>query len=469
MRHKIKTLACIALVIASSIQLIGCGGGGDTVQTTVPGSNSSAGALDLSKGAPLGTIYFATDYARTATENGVRIEAVRADGTGRTVVVNAATGVYSFSVNGLSPDGVWLSYGSFGTGTGAIANYISKADGTAARRVATGEDAIRLRYTPDSQKILYSTGDFGTSDGSLIVDNAGGGSSRTVAATISTFDNPGNISWDISPDGGKIAHMSKSGLFVEKIDGSGKVDLGAGANFKPGPYSFGGVFFSPDSSKIAIHLYHKTDDSKTGMYVLNADGSTNLAAANPIISGAIFKAQKTRGSASAKVEAWTPSGSILYSIINTSTVSDVPDSYEWLAINPDGSGSRSIAKWAPSGYVNVSDFGRAVLSPDQTQMVYSSVGQLYRVLISGGAPLKLTNSAGSNIMPYFNTDGSKIVFTSSRDDRGQNLASPGFIGGAADTAYVINSDGTNELRLIDGYSVDYPETFRKAQLSGGKK
>ena len=82
---------------------------------------------------------------------------------------------------------------------------------------------------------------------------------------------------------------------------------------------------------------------------------------------------------------------------------------------------------------------------------------------------QVTDIGGTSVFPEVSPDGSKIVFTSSRDDRGQNLASPGFIGGAAGTAYVINSDGTNELRLIDGYSVDYPETFRKAQLSGGKK
>ena len=195
-----------------------------------------------------------TDYARTATENGVRIEAVRADGTGRTVVVNAASGVYSFSVKGLSPDGVWLSYRSFGTGTGATADYISKADGTATRSDSSS-DSIRLRFTPNSRKFLYSTGDTGTTNGSLTVDSVGGGASRTIATTLSTFDNPGNISWDISPDGDKIVHMSKAGLFVENIDGSGKIDLGAGANFKPSPLAFGDLFFSPDGSKFAVYLY----------------------------------------------------------------------------------------------------------------------------------------------------------------------------------------------------------------------
>ena len=347
-------------------------------------------------------------------------------------------------------------------------DYISKADGSAARSIATGGDLARLRFTPDSQKIIYSTGDLGATNGSLVVDSVGGGSSRTVATTISTFDNPGNISWDISPDGGKIVHMSKAGLFVENIDGSGKVDLGAGANFKPSPLAFGDLFFSPDGSKFAVYLYHKSDDSKTGIYVLNADGSTNISIAKPIIGGAAFKSTQTSGAPVAKLEGWTPAGTILYSC-KTSDFTSVPLSYEWFALNPDGSGSRSISKWAPSGYVNISDFGQGVLSPDKTQLAYSSVGQLYRVLISGGAPLKLTSSVGSNIFPHFNSDGSKIVFTSSRDDRGQNLASPGFIGGATGTAYAINSDGTNELRLIDGYSVDYPETFRKIQLSGGKK
>jgi hypothetical protein len=76
-----------------------------------------------------------------------------------------------------------------------------------------------------------------------------------------------------------------------------------------------------------------------------------------------------------------------------------------------------------------------------------------------GTPTPLTNSAGSNAAPAWSPDGTKIAFTSTRDDGNLEI-------------YVMDADGGNQTRLTNDIEWDYdpiwaPDGSRIAFSHGG--
>lgn len=448
------------LLFALSALLCGCGGGfpsastGGPTPTPAPGGptpppGSSGGRLDLSNGAPPGAIYFRTNYGNSASGVGYQLYAVRSDGSGRVLVASAASSGLYFRA--LSPDGKNLVYGvSYGDGKGV---FLAKADGGGARTLAPEGFLADLTFTPDGQKLVYSLSSTSGNSQDALVENLDGGGKRTVAT--GTYDRKTRPGIALSPDGTKLAATGDAGLIVESLDGGGRVTLvGADA------FGFvGAPVFSPDGAMVAANLVHRTDASKSGIYVLGASG--------PISQGnAAILLPDTAG---ASLEGWTAAGILYYNSTSRLGSGSQKGSFSWFAADPGGGGTRAIAAWEPlQSYDLITTLGYGELSPDKTQLAYAaSDGQLYRVSVAGGAPQKLTDTTkSSNWNPTFNADGTKIAFVSSRDARGSVDGFDG--GGPSGTAYVMNADGSGQTRLIDGYSTDYPATFRNVKLGGAR-
>lgn len=474
-----KRISALVLLIALLYALTGCGGGfpdsgggigggngggggngSGTATGTGTGTGTGSGAVDLSNGAPIDTVYFTTNYGRTATDTGKdQLYAFRADGSGRTLIAESAsaTGSTGLFFRTLSPDGKYIVYGTSGVGAANQNSFLAKADGSNRRTLTEGGYTSNIAFTPDMQRIVYTSQVSSGSSRSAIVENIDGSGKRTIATGTYSANTLATVA--LSQNGQKLAAGGDSGLFVENLDGTGRVAL-AGTDFTVGEMAFSG-----DGNKVAVTLNHKTDSAKSGLYVLNADGSTNLAAATPLATalpqtgGSFFKNDIV-------AEGWTIDGKVIFSTSDNQDGDTRVDFYEWSVMNPDGSEKRSVARWSPLAFDNITNIGGGVLSPDKTRLAYST-GEIFIVNLAGGVPQQLTNSdPGSNFQPVFNIAGTKISFISSRDNRG-NI--PGGEGGSGrGTIYIMNSDGTGQTRLIDGFSTDRPEAFRKVGIGGAK-
>ena len=447
MKKQIFSLALLGLAGG----IFGCGGsfsgvspGSATPAPTPTGSPAPGGGrIDLASGAPAGTIYLVSNYPNS----GKALYAVRSDGSGRTLIASADSSSLYFRA--LSPDGKNLVYGvSYGTGKGS---YLAKADGSGARTLAA-DSVYDLTFTPDSQKIAYTHSDPFSADSrqEAIVENLDGSGKRVVASGTYTSKTLGQIA--LSPDGTRIAATGDAGLIVESFDGSGRVTL-AGADV----FGFlGAPVFSPDGTKVAVSLFHRTDNTKSGIYALPLDASVGPTAPLP-------------GAGAATLTGWTAAGILCYNSTSRLGSGSQKGSFTWLAIDPISGAARTIASWEPlQSYDLITTLGYGELSPDKTQLAWADKDlQIYRVSLAGGAPQKLTDTVkGANWNPTFNNDGTKITFTSSRDERGSVEGFAG--GGPAGTLYVMSADGSSPTRLIDGYSTDYPQQFRKVKTGGSR-
>jgi Tol biopolymer transport system component len=188
--------------------------------TATPRPNTG-GAIDLSNGAPIGTVYFSTNYGRTATDYKKQIYAMRSDGSGRVLIAEGATGTGStgLSFTALSPDGKYIVYQTTGVGFTNQSVNLAKADGSGKRTFVTGGYARSLTFTPDGQRMVYAqlstTGD----SQSVVVEGVDGTGKRTVST--GTFANKNLGAFGLSPSGAKIAASGDTGLFVENIGGAG--------------------------------------------------------------------------------------------------------------------------------------------------------------------------------------------------------------------------------------------------------
>src|SRR4029453_3333952 len=82
---------------------------------------------------------------------------------------------------------------------------------------------------------------------------------------------------------------------------------------------------------------------------------------------------------------------------------------------------------------------RPVLSPDGTQVAWASAGQIWLMASDGTNKQQLT-SEGTNDMPAFSPDGTKIAFES---DRGEGL-----------DIWVMNVDGTAQTNVTNFSGAD---------------
>ena len=262
-------------------------------------------------------------------------------------------------------------------------------------------------WSPDGRQLVFVSA-FGPS-GQVLLARADGRNIRPIArAALVT-----RVVW--SPDGLRIAYVSRGEIFVVRRDGSGRVRVGSGA----------GVAWSPDSTKLAF-------DSgwKGPIRVVGSDGG----GAHVVADGAYDRAP-----------AWSPDGQRL-----VFSRADAPGARASLyVVGVDGSGLRALGiqgadpSWSPDGsrlafWLNTRDgvalatttldgFGVVVTrslpaysgparwSPDGTKLAFTPCGEFGACRVDvAAADASFVTILGSGAEPVWSPDGTRVAFTARR-------------------------------------------------------
>jgi Tol biopolymer transport system component len=253
---------------------------------------SAAGARSISHGLQGGLrILYASDWTGT-------MEIFAADPSGRAPLgqltfARAEGACYSPAACGYarpqpSPDGRWLVYWSIGSLGSPSMLWLARADGTRARMVGEGLDAVDAVWRPDSRLLAYSAADgihlltvsgsdrivlrasagaLGWSpDGKTLAFMAGetlslyrGGRVSSLVSSAGTGGTLLAFAW--SPDGRMIAYSTREGVFVARVGGrrSNGRRVYRQAVASPGCWSDVGLpeselAFSPNGRRLAFDL-----------------------------------------------------------------------------------------------------------------------------------------------------------------------------------------------------------------------
>jgi hypothetical protein len=204
--------------------------------------------------------------------------------------------------------------------------YVMNRDGYDVSRLTRGEaDSLAGPWSPDGQRIVYTT--FGLTTSDIAVINADG--SGQVNLTNSPDIDEGFPAW--SPDGRRIAFTTRrdgnNEIYLMDADGSNSVRLTdePGDDFAPA--------WSPDGSRIAFVSDRDREAGIYDLYIMNADGSgvTRLTD-DPAIDYS---------------PAWSPDGTRIAFRSHHDGPADI------YVINVDGSGLHNLTEnpaddWAPS-------------------------------------------------------------------------------------------------------------------------
>ncbi|MCA1566649.1 MAG: DUF11 domain-containing protein [Acidobacteria bacterium] len=243
------------------VYLINADGTGDT---KIPGSEQD----HMPVWSPDGTRIAVTRVASQSNSNvsGFGVEIINPDGTGR---VRLNDNVEPTERVAWSPDGQKIAYTSWGE-YGADADImVMNLDGSNVVNLTNtpGYDYLPT-WSPDGQKIAFASKRDGDANTEIYVMNADGSGQHNIT---NYYNHDYYPAW--SPDGQKIAFVSinrgaysdRTGIFVMNADGSNVTFVNAGA-------PVGGVMpaWSPDGSKI---IYNSDRDGNCDLYTINPDGT----------------------------------------------------------------------------------------------------------------------------------------------------------------------------------------------------
>jgi len=149
---------------------------------------------------------------------------------------------------------------------------------------------------------------------------------------------------------------------------------------------------------------------------------------------------------------WSPDGTRI------AFVSNVDGSPDIFVMNRDGSAETNLTRDASSNR-------DPAWAPDGSRIAFVSNrggnDDIFVMNADGGGQTNLTRSPGTDSDYSWSPDGTKIAFESTRDDRSTTLPPSSAFGGsgqALDFAnaeiYVMDSDGSNQVRLTDNEATD---------------
>jgi len=333
--------------------LVTARGNGRTAVSATIGGQSGAAPVTVT-GAPQELIAF---------ESGNGIEAMRADGSLRTVLIpnlyNCYGYYYSYDCTYVepawSPDGTRLAYvyNSYDSGYcyyGCSDIYTAWPDGSEAKTVTGGIGSYNSgpAWSPDGTRIAFSSDRQGGAATIYVMNADGSNVSRVLTGRQPGFD----PKW--SPDGARIV-FSYGDILVVNADGSGVVNLtnDPGNDFDPA--------WSPNGSQIA---FASNRDGANDIWLMNADGTgrTNLTK-NLAFPGA-------PGYTDNSSPAWSPDG---LRIVFTSSLCTVDgcEVARFFIVNRDGTGLQALnvdgrnAAWHAAGSLSPS----SMLGPSRTARI----------------------------------------------------------------------------------------------------
>jgi len=251
--------------------------------------------------------------------------------------------------------------------------YVMNSVGYDLSRLTRGEaNSFAGPWSPDGQRIVYTSYDGGVTETYIAVINADG-SEKTIIDQINGSDE-GFPEW--SPDGAQIAFTSlrdgNNEIYLMNADGSNPIRLTdqPGDDFAPS--------WSPDGTQLVFVSDRDQSPGIYDLYIMNADGSgvTRL----------------TDDAAIDYSPDWSPDGK---TIIFRSHHNGPADIY---IINVDGSGLRKLTddladEWAPAW------------SPDGKYIAFQTNRdgnwEIYIMTADGSDPVNLTNDPADDQLPYW--------------------------------------------------------------------
>jgi Tol biopolymer transport system component len=303
---------------------------------------------------------------------------------------------------------------------------------------ATSVDANEACALAGGQVVFITTRD---GDGEVATVLADGSDYHSFSTASS---NNGKPTW--SPDGRAIAYLGDEvgyQLYILGTDGTDSQSVSAGQAQEPEWF--------PDNERI---LFETMRDGPGEIYVVNRDGSglTNLTMNAGNDAGAslrsdglriVFQSDRGEGievyamaadgsdqtrlttmSVNVRYPVWSPDGSNI--------AFRYGETQELWVMTAGGSGPQMIAPGPATGGVE--------WSPDGELLAYSDGQDIFTVTAFGAGLNNLTNGNGANNAPRWTSDGTRLIFRSTRDGNSE--------------VYSMSADGTNLINLTNDPNTD---------------
>ena len=352
-----------------------------------------------------------------------KYESCRRDPVDGTNVDQQGYSVRHTSITVRSPQSTASNRIAFSSASGEL--YVINSDGTAMTRVAANGV-----FSWDGTRVAVATFDFLRED--IEKDSSGNDVIRETAQyDISVMDADGSNSLRLtdsagndqypswSPGGTTIAFVSDrdhedrtNDVYTINADGSGLRRL---TDYKSRKFR---LRWSPDGKRVAFQSRRQGEDSD--VFVMGSDGSNLLRLTdNP---GDVWDA------------VWSPDGQRI------AFESDRDGNDEIYVMGADGSNPQRLT--VDSAY----DIDPA-WSPDGQRIAFTSNRggsfDVYTIRFDGSDLVRLTDDPGHDSDPSWSPDGRLIAFSSDRDH-----------GDGTGEIYIMNTDGTRQIRLTDGSGVE---------------
>lgn len=203
--------------------------------------------------------------------------------------------------------------------------------------------------------------------------------------------------------------------------------------------------YSPDGRRIAF-VRTSPDKRRSSLMTMRSDGTAVKQVAAGVGTG---------------IE-WSPDGAWITYVAFES------DGMELHVVRPDG---RVDTVVAAAEFIH----HRIAWAPDSSAVAFSARMEptsgdhdIYSVTPDGTALTRLTESPGSDDSPSFSPDGSRIVFSTTRDDAQSGEGAPGPY---SSELYLMNADGSNEITLTQTPDTwdEFPEWAPQGDLIAFKR
>ena len=280
--------------------------------------------------------------------------------------------------------------------------YVMNADGSGVEQLTDNDSVDRdPAWSPDGGRLAFVSDRGNDAEFyDIYVMNADGSGVEQLTDGCSNY----RPAW--SPDGGRVAFSSRGDIFVMYLDGAGVVQLTG----------------SPHESCSEVFYSDRDGDGRTEAYIRSADGSFELLTDYDLIDR----------NSSDWFTWWSPDGErILFQ-------SHRDGDWEIYVMNADGGDVVQLTdnEWWDLHPSWSSDGGRIVFTSDREN---NRCAQIYVMNVDGSGVERLTYERCTDHLPALSPDGGRIVFTSQYG--------PGDSG-----IFVMNADGSEVVRLADGYS-----------------